>query len=140
MLDIHQPLMLFVLVVFLLLIYLLNKIAYKPLVEFMDRRDSSIAKDLEASKNLSSNSDELYMKSNEVINEAKSEAATIRQKAIDEAKNIAQSKLEVKQNELESSYNKFLDELGKEQRELKNSILSQLPLFKESLKAKFSKL
>lgn len=140
MLDIHQPLMLFVLVVFLLLIYLLNKIAYKPLVEFMDRRDSSIAKDLEASKNLSSNSDELYMKSNEVINEAKSEAALIRQKAIDEAKNIAQSKLEVKQNELESSYNKFLDELGKEQRELKNSILSQLPLFKESLKAKFSKL
>lgn len=140
MLDIHQLLMLFVLVVFLLLIYLLNKIAYKPLVEFMDRRDSSIAKDLEASKNLSSNSDELYMKSNEVINEAKSEAATIRQKAIDEAKNIAQSKLEVKQNELESSYNKFLDELGKEQRELKNSILSRLPLFKESLKAKFSKL
>jgi len=140
MLDIHQPLMLFVLVVFLLLIYLLNKIAYKPLVEFMDRRDSSIAKDLEASKNLSSNSDELYMKSNEVINEAKSEAATIRQKAIDEAKNIAHSKLEAKQNELESSYNKFLDELGKEQRELKNSILSQLPLFKESLKAKFSKL
>ncbi|MEJ2437021.1 MAG: F0F1 ATP synthase subunit B' [Sulfurovaceae bacterium] len=140
MLDIHQPLMLFVLVVFLLLIYLLNKIAYKPLVEFMDRRDSSIAKDLEASKNLSSNSDELYMKSNEIINEAKSEAATIRQKAIDEAKNIAQSKLEAKQNELESSYNKFLDELGKEQRELKNSILSQLPLFKESLKAKFSKL
>ncbi|MEJ2498093.1 MAG: F0F1 ATP synthase subunit B' [Sulfurovaceae bacterium] len=106
----------------------------------MDRRDSSIAKDLEASKNLSSNSDELYMKSNEIINEAKSEAATIRQKAIDEAKNIAQSKLEAKQNELESSYNKFLDELGKEQRELKNSILSQLPLFKESLKAKFSKL
>lgn len=140
MLDIHQSLMLFVLVVFLLLIYLLNKIAYKPLVEFMDRRDSSIAKDLEASKNLSSNSDELYMKSNEVISEAKSEAATIRQKAIDEAKNIAQSKLEAKQNELESSYNKFLDELGKEQRELKNSILSQLPLFKESLKAKFSKL
>ncbi len=91
MLDIHQSLMLFVLVVFLLLIYLLNKIAYKPLVEFMDRRDSSIAKDLEASKNLSSNSDELYMKSNEVINEAKSEAAIIRQKAIDEAKNIAQS-------------------------------------------------
>ncbi len=140
MLDIHQSLMLFVLVVFLLLIYLLNKIAYKPLVEFMDRRDSSIAKDLEASKNLSSNSDELYMKSNEVISEAKSEAAIIRQKAIDEAKNIAQSKLEAKQNELESSYNKFLDELGKEQRELKNSILSQLPLFKESLKAKFSKL
>jgi F-type H+-transporting ATPase subunit b len=140
MLDIHQSLMLFVLVVFLLLIYLLNKIAYKPLVDFMDRRDSSIAKDFEASKNLSSNSDELYMKSNEVINEAKSEAALIRQKAIDEAKNIAQSKLEAKQNELESSYNKFLDELGKEQQELKNSILSQLPLFKESLKAKFSKL
>ncbi len=140
MLDIHPSLMLFVLVVFLLLIYLLNKIAYKPLVEFMDRRDSSIAKDLEASKNLSSNSDELYMKSNEVINEAKSEAALIRQKAIEEAKNIAQSKLEVKQNELESFYDKFLDELGKEQRVLKNSILSQLPLFKESLKAKFSKL
>ncbi|MBN2768756.1 MAG: F0F1 ATP synthase subunit B' [Campylobacterales bacterium] len=140
MLDIDRSLMLFVLVVFLLLIYLLNKIAYKPLVEFMDRRDSSIAKDLEASKNLSSNSDELYTQSNEVIGEAKNEAAAIRQKAIDEAKKIAQSKLEAKQNELESSYDKFLEELGKEQKELKNSILSQLPLFKELLKAKFSKL
>ena len=86
MLDIHPSLMLFVLIVFLLLIYLLNKITYRPLVDFMDRRDNSIAKDLEASKNLSSNSDELYMKSNEVLNEAKNEAASIRQKAIDEAK------------------------------------------------------
>ena len=140
MLDIHLPLMLFVLVLFLTLMVLLNNMLFQPLVRFMDDRDASIAKDLEAAKGFSGNTDELNAKAEDIISEAKNEAATIRQKAIDAEKALAASNVETKQNELEVIYNKFAEKLNSDKENLKNSLLSQMPLFKESLKAKFSKL
>jgi len=140
MLDLHLPLMLFVLVLFLTLLVLLNNMLFKPLVKFMDDRDASIAKDLEAAKSVSGNTDELNAKADAIISEAKNEAAAIRQKAIDDEKTLAASKVETKQNEIEKEYEAFVKKLSSEKENLKNELLSQMPLFKESLKAKFSKL
>ena len=140
MLDIHLSLMLFVLALFLFLLVVLNNMLFKPLVKFMDDRDNSIAKDLEAAKGLSGNTDELNAKADENISNAKNEAAAIRQKAIDDEKTLAASKVETKQSELDKEYGKFVEKLASEKESLKNSLLSQMPLFKESLKAKFSKL
>ncbi len=106
----------------------------------MDDRDASIAKDLEAAKSFSGNTDELNLKADEIISNAKNEAATIRQKAIDDEKTLAASKVETKQNEIEKEYESFVVKLASEKENLKNELLSQMPLFKESLKAKFSKL
>lgn len=139
MLDIHLPLMLFVLALFLILLVLLNTMLFQPLVRFMDDRDHSIAKDLEAAKGLSGNSNELNAKADDIISAAKNEAAGIRQKAMEDEKTLATAKIEIKQNELEVEYNTFLDRLNSDKENLKNSLLSQMPLFKESLKAKFSK-
>ncbi len=140
MLDLHKELMFFVLILFLILLALLNSMLFRPLLKFMDDRDASIAKDLEAAKGLSSNSDELNAKADAIVNEAKSKAAEIRQKAIDEEKRLAASKVETKLSELNQNYKVFLEELESEKQTLKNALLSQVPLFKESLKAKFSKL
>jgi len=140
MLDIHLPLMLFVLVLFLFLLVVLNKMLVQPLVKFMDDRDNSIAKDLEAAKGLSGNSDELNAKADENISNAKNEAAVIRQKAVDDEKTLSASKVETRQSELDQEYGNFVEKLTKEKESLKNALLSQMPLFKESLKAKFSKL
>jgi len=140
MLDLHLPLMLFVLVLFLTLLVLLNNMLFKPLVKFMDDRDASIAKDLEAAKSLSGNTDELNAKAEDIISKAKNEAAIIRQKAIDDEKTLAASKVETKQNEINKEYEDFIEKLASEKEKLKNELLSQMPLFKESLKAKFSKL
>lgn len=140
MLDIHLPLMLFVLVLFLILLVLLNSMLFQPLIKFMDDRNNSIAKNLEAAKSFSGNSDELNAKADENISNAKNEAAAIRQKAIDEQKLLAASKVEMKQNELNKEYQGFLEKLTSDKESLKNELLSQMPLFKESLKAKFSKL
>ena len=140
MLDIHLPLMLFVLILFLALLVILNNMLFQPLVKFMDDRDASIAKDLEVAKGFSGNSDELNEKADEIISNAKNEAATIRQKVIDDEKTLAIRKVEEKQKELESKYNEFAQQLNEDKENLKNSLLSQMPLFKESLKAKFSKL
>ncbi len=140
MLDLHKELMFFVLILFLILLALLNSMLFRPLLKFMDDRDASIAKDLEAAKGLGSNSDELNAKADAIVNEAKSKAAEIRQKAIDEEKRLAASKVETKLSELNQNYKTFLEELESEKQTLKNALLSQVPLFKESLKAKFSKL
>jgi len=140
MLDLHLPLMLFVLVLFLALLVLLNNMLFNPLVKFMDDRDASIAKDLEAAKSVSGNTDELNAKADAIISEAKNEAATIRQKAIDDEKTLAASNVEAKQNEIDKEYEAFVKRLASEKENLKNELLSQMPLFKESLKAKFSKL
>ena len=140
MLDIHLPLMLFVLALFLTLLLVLNRMLFQPLLKFMDDRDRSIAKDLEAAKGLSGNSDELNAKAEENLSKAKSEAAAIRQKAIEEEKTLAASKVETKQAELDKAYAEFTKKLASEKENLKNELLSQMPLFKESLKAKFSKL
>ncbi len=140
MLDLHLPLMLFVLVLFLILLVLLNNMLFKPLVKFMDDRDASIAKDLEAAKSFSENTDELKAKADEIISKAKNEAAQIRQKTVDEEKALAGSKVEKKQNEIAQEYESFVTRLASEKENLKKELLSQVPLFKESLKAKFSKL
>jgi len=140
MLDIHLPLMLFVLALFLFLLVLLNNMLVQPLVRFMDDRGDSIANDLEAAKGLSGNSDELNAKAEENISNAKNEAAQIKQKAIEDAKALAESKVETKQNALDKEYANFIEKLTSEKESLKNTLLSQMPLFKESLKAKFSKL
>jgi F-type H+-transporting ATPase subunit b len=138
MLDIHLPLMLFVLALFLALVFLLNVMLFQPLVQYMDQRDDSIAKDLEATKGLSGNSGELNAKADEIISTAKNEAAAIRQKAMDDQKTVAMAKIEAKQKELETEYGAFLDRLRSDKENLRNALLSQMPLFKESLKAKFS--
>lgn len=140
MLDLHLPLMLFVLVLFLTLLVLLNNMLFKPLVKFMDDRDASISKDLEAAKGFSGNTDELNAKADEVISDAKHKAAEIKQKAINDEKALAASKVETKQNEIDKEYSNFVGKLVSEKESLKNALLSQMPLFKESLKAKFSKL
>jgi len=42
--------------------------------------------------------------------------------------------------DLDKEYLSFVENLESEREQLKNSLLSQIPLFKESIKAKFSKL
>ncbi len=106
----------------------------------MDDRDNSIAKDLEASKSMSGNSDELNAKAQEMISNAKKEAAVIRQKAIDDEKAVAATKVVAKQNMLEKEYEASIQKIAEERHFLRTHLLSQMPLFKESLKAKFSTL
>ncbi len=140
MLDIDPSLMLVVAVVFLILMALLNSWLYQPLLAFMDERDKSIRKDLESVSETSSDVEELKAKTEAIIAEAKNEAAAMRAKTIEESKLLAASKIEAKKEELEEKYKLFLDELKREEEELKSELLSQMPLFKESLKAKFSQI
>jgi len=140
MLELSPSLMLIVLLLFIGLIVYLNKALYQPIINFMDQRDMTIAKDHKESQQLSGNADTLHQEAYAILDSAKQEANDLRQAAIDEAKAEAQKLIDSKEAELEKAYEEFTLKLEQEREELKNGVLSQVPLIKEALKAKFAKL
>ncbi|EES89582.1 FoF1 ATP synthase subunit B' [Helicobacter canadensis] len=125
---------------FLILIYLLNRILYKPLLGFMDARDSSIKKDSEGIEGNAADVKALKAEAEAILQNARQEASLIKNKAQDNAKQIADTKITQKKEELNSKHNEFIVILEEERKELKNSLLSKIPLFEDSLKAKLLKL
>ena len=140
MLELIPSLMLIVLLIFLGLIVYLNKALYQPLINFMDQRDGTIAKDRAESETLTGDAKSLQDEAEAILSSAKQEAIALKQSALEEANSEAASKISSKEAELDKAYSEFLDKLEKEREELQNGLLSQIPLIKEALKAKFAQL
>lgn len=140
MLDISPILLGVTLVVFLILIAILNSLLYRPLLSYMNKRDADIKRDLQQVGSNDDEVSELISKSEQIIMNAKLEAAALREKVIADAKELAQSKLEAKRAEMASEYLEFEQKIAQEREELNNVLLSQAPLFKEAIKAKFNQL
>lgn len=128
------------LAVFLMMIVILNSMLYRPMLSYMEDRDRNIKNQIDEAGSTDSDIKSLTAKAEAIINEAKAEAANLRQKVIEDAKMLANSKIEARRAELESEYKAFQKNLEKERESIRNSLLSQTPLYKEALKAKFSQL
>jgi len=140
MLDINPLLLGLTLAVFLVLIALLNSWLYNPLLSYMEKRDADIKKDL---SEVGSNDDEiasLHAQADKIISDAKAEAMALREKVVNEAKELSESKIEAKRAELAKKFAEFTDRLNEEKESLNNALLSEVPLFKEAIKAKISKI
>ncbi|MEA3314828.1 MAG: F0F1 ATP synthase subunit B' [Campylobacterota bacterium] len=140
MLDISPILLLSSGIIFLLVLARLNSCLYKPLFKHMDDRDTQIKTDLENAKNNGANVDGMLEEANSIISQAKKEALSIREKARVEADDIASSKLDSFKVELEEKYDSFIKDLNEEKLTLEKSLVSQMPLYKEGLKAKLSSI
>ena len=140
MLDINPMLLGSTLIVFLILIAVLNSWLYNPLFNFMNKRDADIKKDLDEVGNNDGEVAALTKEAEKIIGDAKLEAVALREKVIADAKELADSKLEAKRAELASEYAAFEKSLAEDREQLKNALLSQVPLFKEAVKAKFSQI
>jgi F-type H+-transporting ATPase subunit b len=140
MLDINPILLLATFVVFLSLIAVLNSWLYNPLFAYMNKRDEDIKKDLQQVGSNDDEINELNRKAQSIVMDAKLEAAALREKVIADAKELAESKLETKRAELAKEYLEFEQSLAKSKDELTQDLLSQVPLFKEAVKAKFSQI
>lgn len=140
MINISPILLGFSLITFLLLIFILNKILYKPLLDFMDNRDMLIKNDLENAMKNSTDVDSCYKEANEILLNAKNQAVAQRTVLLAEAKTNIEQKLKVKKDLLEKEYSLFEKSLEEEKLQLNNTLLSQMPLFRESLKAKLNKI
>jgi F-type H+-transporting ATPase subunit b len=140
MLDINPILLLATFVVFLSLLAVLNSWLYNPLFSFMDKRDDDIKKDLQKAGSNDDEINELNARAESIITNAKLEAAALREKVIEDAKELAESKLEAKRAELANQYSEFEKSLAESKEQLTKEIMSQVPLFKEAVKAKFSQI
>jgi F-type H+-transporting ATPase subunit b len=140
MLDISPMLLGSTIVVFLALIAVLNGLLYNPLFSYMEKRDTDIQRDL---SEVGSNDTEiagLEAKASKIVSDAKLEAAALREKVVADAKELAESKMEAKRTELAKAYEEFEASLEKEKEDLTNALLSQVPLFKEAVKAKMAQI
>jgi len=140
MLDINPLLLGITIVVFLILIAVLNSLLFKPLFTYMEERDASIKADQDKVGNNDAEIDALTAEAAKIVNDAKLEAAAIREKVIAEAKELAESKIEAKRAELAKDKLEFEKSLAETREELKNTLMSQVPLYKEAVKAKFSQI
>ncbi len=140
MLDLNPDLLLMVIVLFICLIIVLNRILYKPLLTFMDDRDKSIQEDMNLAKRNSGNVSHLEKESADILKNAKEKAFLIREEAIKNAKEKANKELNLKKEFLEKEYESFMNDLILEKDELKEKLAESLPLFEKSLKTKISKI
>jgi len=140
MLDINPILLIATLIVFLTLIAVLNSWLYNPLFAYMNKRDEDIKKDLQKVGNNDNEINELNSQAQSIINNAKLDTAALREKVIADAKELADSKLEAKRAELASQYLEFEKSLSESREQLVGDLKSQMPLFKEAVKAKFSQI
>ena len=140
MLDIRPVLLLSSGIIFLLVVARLNSCLFKPIIKHMDERSASIKQNMEDAKSNSSDVDGLLVEANDIIVKAKKEAAIIREQAYKEAKDSADVKLASAKLNLEAKSADFAKNLQEETRALKDSLLSSMPQFNESLKTKLSSI
>ncbi len=140
MLDIIPTLLLATGVVFLVLLVVLNKTLYKPLLDFMENRDKSIAKDLEGADKNSSDILIYKQEAEKIIVDAKKEANQIKELALQSTRDSILQKIESKKSELEEEHNKFAKELKSQRDELKATLLEKMPLLQDSVSLKISQI
>ena len=140
MLDLSLSLLLNTAITFLVLMVLLNTVLYKPLLGFMERREKSIKRDLENASRNSSDVESYYKEADSIISKAKAEAMKLKESAFAEIKDASNKKLEESKVVLDAKYSSYLEELEKQRVALKNSLLSQMPLYKDGVKIKISQI
>jgi F-type H+-transporting ATPase subunit b len=140
MLDISVGLLAFSMILFLITLVILNKTLYAPLLKFMDNRKESIKKDLANAKRNGADVDTLLADADKIIATAKVKANAIKDKAIAEEQKLCNIKIAESKKELEKVLNEFLSSLEVEKKAYRSVLISQIPLFKESLKTKTTQL
>lgn len=140
MLDISPVLLLSSALVFLLVLARLNSCLYKPLLKHMDDRDAQIKNDMQNARNNGADVDGMLEEAKHIIAQAKKEALSIREKAKSEATLVAEAKLAEAKAKAEEKYADFVKNLEDEKSSLENSLVSQIPVFKESLSSKLSSI
>ncbi len=140
MLDISPMLLGSTLIVFLVLIAALNSLLYKPLFNYMEKRDADLKKDLEQVGNNDAEIAAFHTQAEKIISDAKLEAHVIREKVVAEAKALVNSKIEAKRAELALEYSKFEDAMSEERSRLKEALRVEAPSFQAAVSAKLNQI
>lgn len=140
MLEIDPKLLLLTVVVFLLLIYVLNKLLFKPVLDFVDAREQSIIDGERELANYGKDTKKCEEESANILAKAREEVIAIKAEAVNLANIEAKAKLEERKAQLEQEYKEFEDKLKAENEELKVALSANLADIKSALKSKLSNL
>jgi F-type H+-transporting ATPase subunit b len=140
MLDISLGLLIFTAVIFFVLIYLLEKTLYKPLLGFMKKREDLIRNDKESLEESGDEVEEALSRANASISEAKAEASKLREAEVAAAKEAAAKELALAKEAIDSKYEAFVKELSKERESLKKSLQANLSTYQGALSSKLKKV
>jgi len=133
MLDIQPSLLAFEIITFLLLVAILNQILYKPMLSFIEERNSNLKADAGLADAQESEKEALITEANKLLADAKSEAAKIRHEAVTAAKAEAETKINAVKESVKTEVANFSSELTAQKAELKVTILSNSEGYKQSL-------
>ena len=138
--TLNPYLMLLVFITFILLIYLLNQWLFKPILAFMNNRDSSIERDLLITQTHKVDTQHIEEEIAQILSLARKEATQILESATKEAKATYESKINAKKAENESKLAQYKQELQEQKSQLYTELLEQLPLFKTILNTKLKQI
>lgn len=128
--SINLELMILVFFIFITCIFLLNKWLYKPLLEFMDSRETMIKQDLETIESNHAETKKINEEINKIIENALKNANEIKSKAIVESKLIYDKKINEVKMLHERELLSFMKKLDIEKEELKNNLFESIPELK----------
>lgn len=133
MLDIQPSLLAFEIVTFLLLVAILNQILYKPMLSFIENRNSNLKADANLADAQDHEREALIKEASEILAKAKAEAAQTRHEAIGVAKADAETKINAAKGASKTEIEGFSSDLAGQKAELKSAILSNSESYKQSL-------
>ena len=133
MLDIDPNLLAFEIVTFLALVAFLNTVLYKPLLGFMEERNSNLKADAGLAGAQESEREALNAEATALSAEAKSEGSKIRHEAVAKAKAEAAIKINAAKESVEVEISNFSGELIAQKAELKATIIANQESYKQSL-------
>ncbi|MDD3466428.1 MAG: F0F1 ATP synthase subunit B' [Campylobacterales bacterium] len=133
MLDIQPSLLAFEIVTFLLLVAILNQILYKPMLSFIENRNSNLKADANLADAQDHEREALINEAGEILAKAKAEASQTRHEAISAAKAEAETKINAAKGASKTEIESFSSDLAGQKAELKSAILSNSESYKQSL-------
>lgn len=137
LLNVNPGLIIWTLVTFLVVVLILGKFAWKPIIESLDARADKIKSDLERAENLKKESEDLLTSYNEkisqakeeavsIVNEAKSDATALRNKMMAETQSEVKSLKDQSIREIELTKQKAVQELQEHVVDLSVAIAGQI--------------
>lgn len=133
MLDIQPSLLAFEIVTFLLLVAILNQILYKPMLSFIENRNSNLKADANLADAQDHEREALINEAGEILAKAKAEASQTRHEALSAAKAEAETKITAAKGVSKTEIESFSSDLAGQKAELKSAILSNSESYKQSL-------
>ena len=126
MLEPKEGLIFWTLIVFLILLYLLRKYAWKPIISKISERDRYIQKALDDAKKIKEDNDKLISASKEMVNKAKQQ----RSKIIEDAQKMSKSILDESKEDAKIKARDIIEEarliIDKDRVDMLNSIKKEV--------------